>query len=208
MHLLCLKCLANVRAVQPSLLTAWMLACALRHDRPSVPLPYRMPPAIPRLRPIQSHTPDIARISRATDECASSSSRVLAPSTRTRPSKQRAADRPARARRARTRTLAARSWPRQASWPFCAESIKAVMPVLCAASTLACACRQDSVSGAPPHRRPLETATSPWRAYTHTHTRLRRPASRVRQTSAPGPPRTRSHPAGAHGHPSSAQPIG
>ena len=42
MHLLCLKCLANVRAVQP-LVTAWMLACALRHDRPSVPLPYRMP---------------------------------------------------------------------------------------------------------------------------------------------------------------------
>ena len=44
MHLLCLLCWANARAVQPSLLTAWMLACALRHDRPSVPLPYRMPP--------------------------------------------------------------------------------------------------------------------------------------------------------------------
>ena len=44
MHLLCFLRLANFRAVLPFLVTAWMLACALRHDRPSDPLPYRMPP--------------------------------------------------------------------------------------------------------------------------------------------------------------------
>ena len=44
MHLLCLLSSANFRAVLPFLVTAWMLACALRHDRPSVRLPYHMPP--------------------------------------------------------------------------------------------------------------------------------------------------------------------
>ena len=55
---------------------------------------------------------------------------------------------------------------------------------------------------------PRDRAFTLARIHTHTHTRLRRPASRVRQTSAPGPPRACSHPARAHGHPSSAQPIG
>ena len=44
MHLLCFLRWANCRAVLPFLVTAWMLACALQRDRPSDPLPYRMPP--------------------------------------------------------------------------------------------------------------------------------------------------------------------
>ena len=105
---------------------------------------------------------------------------------------------------ARTRTLAARSWRRQATWPTCADLIKAVVPLLSAACTLACAFRQDSVSGAPPHRRPLETAPSPWRAYTHTHTHTPAKARSSRATDecarsssrvlAPST-RTRPHPA-------------
>jgi len=46
-------------------------------------------------------------------------------------------------------TLAERSWRRQLSWPLCADHIKAVkLSMFSAASTLACASRNDRPSAA------------------------------------------------------------
>ena len=103
------------------------------------------------------------------------------------------------------RTWPARSWRTQASWPCCADHIKAVLPSFIAASTLACACRQDSVSGAstPPQAAPDRAST-----LAHTHTSQSPRIWRATDECARAFSLTLSHTARAHGHPSKAPPIG